>query len=70
MIYPFIIATPHHTKTVSFTTIHRNYKFVFAVNIMAKANHIDNTRPAPLSMNELANSLLNIGILIELEIRL
>ena len=30
-------------------------------------NHI---RPAPLSMNELTNSLLNIGILIELGIRL
>ena len=33
---------------------------------MAKTNHIDGTRPAPLSMNELANSLLNIGILIGL----
>ena len=31
---------------------------------------IDSTRPAPLSMNELANSLLNIGILTGLGIRL
>ena len=31
---------------------------------------IDSTGPAPLSMNELANSLLNIGILIGLGIRL
>ena len=37
-------------------------------NTRAKANHIDSTRPAPLSMNELANSLLNIGILIGLGI--
>ena len=37
---------------------------------MAKTNHIDSTRPAPLSMNKLANPLLNIGILIGLGFRL
>ena len=36
---------------------------------MAKTNHIDSTRPDPLSMNELTNSLLNIRILIGLGFR-
>ena len=61
-----IIATPHHTQTVSFTTINLFSPF----NTMAKTNHIDSTRPAPLSMNKLANSLLNIAILIGLGIHL
>ena len=63
---PFIIATPHHTQTVNFATINLFSLF----NTTAKTNHIDSTRPAPLYMNKLANSLLNIGILIGLEIRL
>ena len=56
---------PYHTQTVNFATIN-----CLRCLTMAKTNHIDSTRPAPLSMNELANSLLNIGILIGLGFRL
>ena len=66
LICLFIIAIPDHTQTVSFTTINLFSLF----NTTAKTNHIDSTRPAPLSMKELANSLLNIGIFIGLGIRL
>ena len=55
MICPFIIATPHLTQTVSFAII----KLFLLFNTMAKMNHIDSTRPAPLSMNELTTEYWN-----------
>ena len=42
----------------------------FLCSTTAKTNHIDSTKPAPLSMNELADSTLIIGILIGLGFRL
>ena len=41
--------TPHHIQIVSLAII----KLFSLFNSRAKTNHIDNTRPAPLSMNEL-----------------
>ena len=55
MICPFIIATQHHTQIVSFTII----KLFLLLNTRAKMNHIGDTMPAPLSMNELTTEYWN-----------
>ena len=52
------------------TSICKHVNNCVQFNTTAKTNHIDSARPAPLSMYELANSLLNIGILIGLGISL
>ena len=54
MICPFIIATPHHTQTVTFAII----KLFSLFSTTAKANHIDSTRPAPLSIKEFTTGIL------------
>ena len=55
-VYYVLSSTPHHTQIIfNFAII----KLFLLFNTGAKTNQIDNTRPTPLSMNELTSEYWN-----------